>query len=79
MAPFCYKKKEELEILIDYYEDTITGTEAISAINETVRRRIRLGGIRKVGSLPTYSEGKRSVARARGIRAAQARWNLKTR
>ena len=79
MVPFCFKKNEELKVLIDYYEDDITGTEAISSINEMVRRKIRLGAVRTVGVLPTYSEGKHSVARARGIRAAEVRWERKHR
>lgn len=74
MVPFCFKKKEELKILIDYYEDRVTGTEAVSNINEMVRRRIRLGGLRTVRIASKYSEGKHSVARARGIRAAEVRW-----
>jgi hypothetical protein len=77
MIPFCSKKKEELRILRDYYEDGITGTEAVSGINEMVRLGVRLGSIRVVPVLPRYSEGKRIVARARGHRAAEVRWERK--
>jgi hypothetical protein len=77
MTPFCFKKREELTILIDYYEDRISGTQAISLLNETVRRGIRLGETRPVAVRPTYSEGKRSVARARGLKGAEVRWKSK--
>jgi hypothetical protein len=55
----CFKKREELRIVIDYYEDKITGTQAISRINEQVRL--------------SYHEGIRTSAKARGKRAAETR------
>lgn len=78
MIPFSFKKKEELRIVGDYYEDRITGTEAIGKINEAVRRGVRIGDIRPLSVLPRYKEGKRIVARARGIRAAEV-WRERLR
>lgn len=72
MIGFCSKKHKELELVTAYYEDRITGTTAISEINNLVRQRIRLGKIRVLKPLPTCSEGKHNVARARGLR----RWEL---
>jgi hypothetical protein len=74
MSPFCFKKEPELTILKDYYENKINGTEAISRINEMVVSGIRLGKIRPSIVLPKYAEGKLMVARARGLKAAEARW-----
>ena len=73
MMPFCSKKHDELRTLVDYYEDRITGTEALSQINEAVLSGVRLGRIRRVSVLPTYREGKHRVARARGNKAAEPR------
>jgi hypothetical protein len=66
MEKFCFKKRKELRILIDYYEDRITGTAALLGLNQLVVQRVRLGRIRPLKSLPRYSEGKHNVARARG-------------
>jgi hypothetical protein len=74
MEPYCFKKREELRILVDYYESKISGTQAILLINDAVHNGVRLGRIRETKVLPLYSEGKRSIARARGIRAAEVRW-----
>jgi hypothetical protein len=74
MLPFCFKKEPELTILKDYYENNIDGTEAISRINAMVTCGIRLGKIRPSIVLPKYSEGKLRVARARGLKSAEARW-----
>ena len=73
LVPFCSKKNSELRTLIEYYEDRITGTEAIAKINEAVRRGVRLGVVRPLTVLPSYNEGKHIVARARGMRAAEVR------
>jgi hypothetical protein len=74
MLPLCFKKELELTILKDYYENKINGTEAISRINEMVVSGIRLGKIRPSIVLPKYAEGKYTVARTRGLKAAEARW-----
>jgi len=71
MSPYCFKKYEELRIVIDYYENRITGTEAILRLNELVRQGIRLGKIRTPPRLPKYNVGKYMVARARGLKGAQ--------
>jgi hypothetical protein len=73
LEKFCFKKRKGLRILIDYYEDRITGTEALAGINQMVVQIVRLGKIRPLKSLPRYSEGKHNVARARGLKAAELR------
>lgn len=77
MMPFCFKKYEELKVMADYYQDRITGTEAIRRINEAVNQGVRLGEIRGLRDMPKYGEGKHRIARARGMRAAEARWNAR--
>jgi hypothetical protein len=73
LAPFCFKKKEELTIVTDYYENRIDGTQALSRMNGAVIRGTRVGKMRTLILLPTYAEGKLSVARARGMKSAEAR------
>jgi len=73
MAPYCFKKNKELKIVIDYYENRITGTEAISQINLAVRQKLRGGVVRKVAELSTYVEAKHKIARDRGMKAAEAK------
>jgi hypothetical protein len=73
LAPFCFKKKAELIIVIDYYENRIDGKEALSRMNEAVIRGTRVGKIRALTILPKYVEGKLSVAHARGLKSAEAR------
>lgn len=79
MVSVCFKKRRELQIVIDYYENGITGTAALSGLNELVRAKVRLGKIRPLISLPKYSEGMRGVARSRGLKSAEARKAKKTR
>jgi hypothetical protein len=57
-----YKKKKELQLLIDYYSDKVTGTEVLEAFNAEVRLGIRIGKIRNSGMPYTHSEG---LSRAR--------------
>ncbi len=73
LAPFCFKKKEELMMVTDYYENRIDGTEALSRMNDAVVRGTRVGKMKPLIELPKYAEGKLSVARARGMKSAEAR------
>lgn len=57
-----YKKRMELELLVSYYSDKVTGTEVLEAFNAEVRFGIRIGKIRKTEMPHTHSEG---LARAR--------------
>jgi hypothetical protein len=41
--PFCFKKREELRALLGYYEDKMTGNQALAIINKQIRRGYRLG------------------------------------
>jgi hypothetical protein len=73
MSPFCFKKQPELTILREYYENKITGTEAISRINAVVIAGVRLGKIRPSVVLPEYAEGKHMVAKARGLKSSMVK------
>jgi len=52
-----FKKRRELELLLDYYEDKITGNEVIEAFNEEVRLGIRTGKIREPDVPYTHTDG----------------------
>lgn len=57
-----YKKKRELQLLVDYYSDRVTGREVLEAFNSEVRLGIRIGKIRNTEMPYTHFEG---MARAR--------------
>jgi len=52
-----YKKRRELQLLVDYYFDKVTGTEVLEAFNEEVRSGIRIGKIRGTDMPYTHSAG----------------------
>jgi len=68
MHRFSFKKKAELRLVIDYYEDRINGTEAIEGFNASVRMGVRTGKIRALQVPLKYKEGKREIAVRRGRR-----------
>lgn len=41
-----YKKRRELQLLLDYYDDKVTGNQVIEGFNSEVRRGIRTGKLR---------------------------------
>ena len=67
MFPHCYKKRFELSLVIDYYENKISGTEAIVGFNSAVKSAIRTGKIRNLEIPEKFEEGKKE-ARARTVR-----------
>ena len=74
MMRYSVKKSHDLEILIDYLEDKITGDEAISRFNDEVRSG-RRSGIICISNLPHIrTEGVRMTKQenARRARAAHA-------
>ncbi len=73
MLEFCFKKAKELKTVINYYEDSITGTQAIIAFNTAVKTGLRTGKLRDVVFLPRYDQGKAAVAKARGSKSAEMR------
>ena len=38
-----HKKEKEIRLLLDYYENRITGNEVAEALNEEVTKRVRIG------------------------------------
>ena len=52
MYPFADKKKQELKVILDYYQDRITGNQAFARMNRFVRIGERTGKIRKA-TLPS--------------------------
>lgn len=59
MLPYTLKKNVELRVVIDYYEDRITGDEAIESINEDVISGKRTGKVKHARLPFTHSDGKR--------------------
>jgi hypothetical protein len=78
LIPHCFKKRFELQVVIDYYENRISGTAALEGFNTSVTTGVRIGRIRPLMVLPRYGEGKRNVATARGRKSAEA-WARKSR
>lgn len=58
-----FKKRRELQLLLDYYSDKVTGTEVLEGFNSEVRHGVRIGKIRRTELPYTHSEG---LVRARG-------------
>jgi hypothetical protein len=52
-----FKKKRELQLLPDYYSDSITGTEVLEGFNSEVLLGVRVGKIRRAEMPYTHSEG----------------------
>lgn len=52
-----YKKRRELQLLVDYYSDKITAAQILEAFNSEVRLGIRVGKIRNTDMPFSYSEG----------------------
>jgi len=55
-----FKKRRELELLLDYYDGKITGDQVIAAFNEEVRNGIRVGKLRSSNLPYTYFDGIRA-------------------
>ena len=74
MLPFCVKKAEDLQILVDYLEGRLNGNQAIERFNEEVRTGRRSGFIREPTLPHTRTEGLRikQLENARKARAAYA-------
>jgi hypothetical protein len=75
MLPYCYKKRFELSLVIDYYENRLSGTEAIDGFNSAVKSAIRGGKIRALEIPEKYEEGKKE---ARARRTVRRRKSLQT-
>ena len=74
MLPFCVKKAEDLQILVDYLEGKLNGNQAIERFNEEVRTGRRSGYFREPTLPHTRMEGLRikQLENARKARAAYA-------
>jgi len=57
MLPHVFKKRTELQAVLDYYDNRITGTQLIEVMNRSVRIRNRTGKIRMADVPFTREEG----------------------
>jgi len=64
LVRFCTKKREELEAVLDYFSDRITGDEFVSVINELVKKGERTRKMREGGPPFTHEEGRELPALA---------------
>jgi hypothetical protein len=62
MLPSTFKKRVELQVVVDYYCDKITGNEGIALLNEQIERGFRSAN-KISASLPLTHN--KAVARAR--------------
>jgi hypothetical protein len=59
-----FKKRRELEMMLDYFNGRVTGNDVIAFLNEEVRNGIRVGKLRLSSDVPcTYPEGLRFTKR----------------
>jgi len=74
MLPFCVKKAEDLQILVDYLEVRLNGNQAIERLNDEVRAGRRSGFIRGLTLPYTKAQGLqiKKLENARKARAAHA-------
>jgi LAGLIDADG-like domain len=66
LLPFCFKKKQELEVLTDYMHNRITANAAIDVFNRLVTMGERTGKIRKVGMPFTHDQALKERVRRCG-------------
>jgi hypothetical protein len=71
LVQHCTKKREELEAVVGYYSDVITGDEFINAMNSFVLRGERTGKIREGGPPFTLTEGRELACLAGRITKAK--------
>ncbi len=57
MLPYIYKKKDEVEAVLDYLDNRITGSEFVEVLNESVRIGNRVGKVKTVDMPHTREEG----------------------
>jgi hypothetical protein len=63
MLPHTFKKREELQAILDYFGNRITGTQLIGAMNRSVRLGNRTGKIR-IADVPFTREQGQSLDKA---------------
>jgi len=55
-----FKKRRELEMMLNYFKGKVTGNQVIELLNDEVRNGIRVGKLRPPSDLPySYAEGLR--------------------
>jgi hypothetical protein len=59
MVPHLYKKREEVQAILDYLDNENTGTQLVEVFNESVRKGNRVGKIRDVDIPYTRREGQK--------------------
>ena len=68
LTRYCTKKRPELEAVIDYYSNRITGDEFVGMMNSFVASGERTGKIREGGPPFTLLEGRELALIAAGFR-----------
>ena len=71
MLPHSCKKAAELEAMVKYMQNKISGNQAISVFNRMVREGERIGKIRIVDLPYTYDEGIAVAHESHGIKLAK--------
>lgn len=67
MIPYTYKKRTELQLVVDYYANRITGNQAISLINAQIRKGFRSADYLSADLPLTHVEAVRRARRRSGL------------
>jgi hypothetical protein len=71
MLPYTFKKRRELQAILDYFDNGITGNQLIEAMNKSVKDGNRVGKIRKADIPFTREEGRRLDKTEKMMRARE--------
>lgn len=71
IVPWSFKKREELQVAIEYYRNMITGNAAAKVMNDQVLGGRRSGRLIEVNLPFTHEEGTRLARRRSGLSEAQ--------
>lgn len=73
LLPHCSKKRFELSLVVNYYENRVNGTQTLEGFNQAVMIGLRVGKIRPLQLRQKYIDAKKEIAKQRGLRSKMFR------
>ncbi len=73
MLPHCFKKKDELALVVNYLEDRVTGNEVLLTFNKRTLLGYRKGKVHRLTIPYLHSEGVAKAMRENAAKGAKAR------